>query len=132
MTTFDDVIVTDECTIQLKCHRKSVSERERCQEDYMWGGMSKQGATQLVMFSGIMYATFFFPKRSTKGQKHKRMLCGAFFAVCGLHIQGYCTISPHLTALHWHRNLRMYYTKQRQWTYSRSYLQTDYSREYTQ
>ena len=33
-----------------------------------------------------------------KGQKQERMLCGAVFAVCGLHIQGYWTLSLHLAA----------------------------------
>ena len=31
-----------------------------------------------------------------KGQKQEGMLCGKIRAVCGLHTQGYCTISLHL------------------------------------
>ena len=36
-----------------------------------------------------------------KGQKQERMSCGEVFAVCGFHIQGYCTIFPHLASLPW-------------------------------
>ena len=66
--TFDNVVFTDESTIQLECHRRKCFRKKKMPRRlkyrhkhlpkvHVWGGISKQGATQLVMFSGIMNAT---------------------------------------------------------------------------
>ena len=62
---FYDVIFSDECTVQLEshsriCFRNQNEKRGLKQRPkhpiklYIWGGISKRGATKLVMFSGIM------------------------------------------------------------------------------
>ena len=64
--TFDDVIFTAESTIQ--CHhrkcfwkykmpRKLKYMHKHQPKIHVWGGILKQGATQLVMFNSIMNAT---------------------------------------------------------------------------
>ena len=65
---FDDVIFTDESTVQLECHRRRCFRKRKTPRKlkykhkhplklHMWGGISKRGATQLVIFDGIMNAT---------------------------------------------------------------------------
>ena len=66
--TFDNVIFTDESSIQLESHRRK-SFRKRGQprkmkykykhplKVHVWGGISKRGATHIVIFGGIMTAT---------------------------------------------------------------------------
>ena len=65
--TFDDVIFTDESTIQLDhhsriCFRKKLQPRALKQRAkhpvkiHIWGGISKKGATRVVMFTGNMNA----------------------------------------------------------------------------
>jgi len=65
---FDDVIFTDESTVQLECHRRKCFRKKKTPRKlkykhkhppklHVWGGISKQGATQLVIFDGIMNAT---------------------------------------------------------------------------
>ena len=65
--TFDNVIFTDESTIQLEhhsrlCFRKRRQLRSLKQRPkhpvkiHVWGGISKRGATKIVMFTGIMDA----------------------------------------------------------------------------
>ena len=64
---FEDVIFTDECTVQLDhhgrlCFRKEKEGRTLKQRPkhlvkvHIWGGISMRGATRLVMFTGIMNA----------------------------------------------------------------------------
>jgi len=64
---FENVIFTDECTVQLDhhgrlCFRKEKEQRllkqrpKHAAKVHIWGGISMRGATQLVMFSGIMNA----------------------------------------------------------------------------
>ena len=64
----DDVIFTDECTVQLECHRKVVYRKvgqppplvpkpKHPQKVHVWGGISSRGATAIVLFTGIMNAT---------------------------------------------------------------------------
>ena len=66
--TFDDVIFTDESTFQLECHRRKCFRKKKTPRKlkyrhkhppkvHVWAGISKKGATQIVMFSGIMNAT---------------------------------------------------------------------------
>ena len=66
--TFDNVIFSDESTFQLEYHRrknfckKTTPRKLKYRHKHplkihVWGGISKQGATQLVIFSGIMNAT---------------------------------------------------------------------------
>ena len=66
--TFDNVIFTDESTIQVECHRRKNFRKKKTPrmlkyrhkhplKIYVWRGILKQGATQLVIFSGIMNAT---------------------------------------------------------------------------
>ena len=67
---FDDVIFSDECSIQLH-HKKSVSYRKenscapmKCQPKHplkihLWGAISKMGPSPLVTFDGVMDATFY-------------------------------------------------------------------------
>lgn len=63
-----DVIWTDECSVQLESHRKVTYHRKgepskMCRRPkhppkvHVWGGISKQGATTVVIFTGIMNAT---------------------------------------------------------------------------
>ena len=65
---FDDVIFTDESTFQLECHRRKCFRKKNMPRKmkykhkhppkiHVWAGISKKGATQIVMFSGIMNAT---------------------------------------------------------------------------
>lgn len=66
----DDVIFTDECSIQLH-DNKSVAYRMKgsiaprhCRPKHplklhLWGGISKRGATSILAFDGIMCADFF-------------------------------------------------------------------------
>ena len=65
---FPDVIWTDECSVQLESHRKIVYHRRgepsklcgRPKHPYkvhVWGGISKHGATKIVIFTGILNAT---------------------------------------------------------------------------
>ena len=65
--TFDNVIFTDESTIQLDhhnhiCFRKKLQPRALKQRAkypvkiHIWGGISKKGATRVVMFTGNMNA----------------------------------------------------------------------------
>ena len=65
---FQDVIFTDECTVQLECHRRKPFRKTGAPRKlkyrhkhppkvHVWAGISKQGATKLIMFSGIMTAT---------------------------------------------------------------------------
>lgn len=65
--TFDDVIFTDESTIQLDnhgriCLRKKLQPRalkpraKHPAKIHVWGGISKKGATRIVMFTGTMNA----------------------------------------------------------------------------
>lgn len=64
---FDDVIFTDECSVQLDhhgrlCFRKEKQPRALKQRAkhpakiHLWGGISTRGATRLVMFKGTMNA----------------------------------------------------------------------------
>ena len=64
---FNDVIFTDESTVQLKsharlCFRKRLQPRILKQRDkhpikvHIWGGVSKRGTTNIVIFTGIMDA----------------------------------------------------------------------------
>ena len=68
---FNDVIFTDKCTFQLECHRrycfrknkmprKLKFKRKHPPKMYVWAGISKRGATKIVMFSRIMIATRYF------------------------------------------------------------------------
>lgn len=77
--SFDDVIFTDESSIQLGCNRQhvvskvvrnlkgKVISRDRPNitkvkhplKVHVWGGISRNGATKLRVFSGIMNAEFF-------------------------------------------------------------------------
>ena len=63
-----DVIFTDECTVQLESHRRKSFRKKNAPRKlkyrhkhppkiHVWGGISKRGATRLVMFQGIMTAT---------------------------------------------------------------------------
>ena len=65
--TFDDVVFTDESMIQLKpAHRKSYHQKNAPRKYrakpkhpvkvFVWGGISKRGATNVVIFSGVMDA----------------------------------------------------------------------------
>ena len=64
---FDDIIFTDESTVQLEqhsrlCFRKQHMPRNLKQRPkhplkvHIWGGISKRGATNVVIFTGIMNA----------------------------------------------------------------------------
>ena len=64
---FHHVIFTDESTVQLKCHQRKCFRRKTPRKlkyqhrhppkVHVWGGISNQSATQLVIFDGIMTAT---------------------------------------------------------------------------
>ena len=65
---FEDVIFSDESTIQLETHRKRCYRRKNQPRKlkprpkhppkiHVWAGISKRGATSIVLFSGIMTAT---------------------------------------------------------------------------
>ena len=66
--TFDDMIFTNESTVQLECHRRKCFRKKKMPRKlkyehkhppkvHVWEGISKEGATQLVIFTGIMNAT---------------------------------------------------------------------------
>ena len=65
---FHNVIFTDESTVQLECHWRTCSRKKKTPRKlkykhkhppkvHVWSEISKQGATQLVIFDGIMTAT---------------------------------------------------------------------------
>lgn len=67
---FDDVIFTDECSVQLDNHSRICFRRIKQLRKYkprpkhpikvhIWGGISKSGATSIVIFTGIMTSTRF-------------------------------------------------------------------------
>ena len=67
---FDNVIFTDECSVQLDrhgrvCFRKENEPRKMKPRPkhplkvHIWGGISKKGATPLVIFKGILNAHHF-------------------------------------------------------------------------
>lgn len=71
--TFEDVIFTDESKIELsdvcrKSYRKKgqpIPRRKRAKHPYsmlVWGGISRRGATPLVMFNGIMDSDWYQKK----------------------------------------------------------------------
>ena len=64
----DDVIFTDESTVQIEGHRKVIFHKQgqpiklvarpkHPQKVHVWAGISSKGATTIVMFAGIMNAT---------------------------------------------------------------------------
>ena len=66
--TFDDVIFTNESTIQLDCHRRKSFRKRGAPRKlkyghkhppklHVWAGISRRGATNIVMFDSIMTAT---------------------------------------------------------------------------
>ena len=65
---FSDVIWTDECSVKIESHRKVTyywkgepakmcSKPKHPAKVHVWGGISKKGATSIVIFTGIMNAT---------------------------------------------------------------------------
>ena len=67
---FDDVIFTDECTVQLDHHGRLCFRKEKEPHGlkqrpkhptkiHVCGGISKRGATRIIMFNGIMNAIKF-------------------------------------------------------------------------
>ena len=65
---FEDVIWTDECSVQLELHQKityrkdgqpmkMVSRPKHPPKVHVWGGISARGATAVVIFTGILTAT---------------------------------------------------------------------------
>lgn len=67
MEKFDDVIFTDECTVQLEnhsrlCfrkHRQPWRLKQRAKHPvkvHIWGGISARGATNIIIFTGIINA----------------------------------------------------------------------------
>lgn len=67
---FEDVIFTDECSVMLENHTKILFHREWEQPNlkgrprhplkvHVWGGISKQGTTKLLIFDGKMDAGFY-------------------------------------------------------------------------
>ena len=65
---FDDVIFINESTFLLECHRRKRFRKRKTPQKlkyrhkhppkvHVWAGISKRGATHIVMFSGIMNAT---------------------------------------------------------------------------
>lgn len=67
---FEDVIFTDECSVEIDYHgrlcfrkigqlRKLKPRPKHPHKVHIWGGISKRGATQIVIFTGILTATRF-------------------------------------------------------------------------
>lgn len=65
---FNDVMFTDESSVQLETHRKRCYRKKRTPRKlkprpkhplkvHIWGGISKRGPTSVVIFTGIMTAT---------------------------------------------------------------------------
>ena len=65
---FEDVIWTDECSVQLESHRKityhkvgqpakMISRPKHPAKVHVWAGISAKGATAIVIFTGILTAT---------------------------------------------------------------------------
>ncbi|CAC5426752.1 unnamed protein product [Mytilus coruscus] len=70
---FEDVIFSDETTLQLHDNKTGAYRRKEsaaptnCRPKHtlkvhVWGGISKRGATQVLIFDGIMDAAFFVPE----------------------------------------------------------------------
>lgn len=70
---FEDVIFSDETTLQLHDNKVGAYRRKESAlptnakpkhplKVHVWGAISKRGATQLVIFDGIMDAAFFVPE----------------------------------------------------------------------
>lgn len=68
--SFDDVIWSDETTVQLESHRRRCYRKEGQKPHlkprpkhpvkvHVWGGISKKGPTQVCIFEGIMDATLY-------------------------------------------------------------------------
>lgn len=75
---FEDVIFTDECSVVLENHTKILFHREWEQPNlkgrpkhplkvHVWGGISKRGATKLLIFDGIMDAGFYVSEILSNG-----------------------------------------------------------------
>lgn len=69
---FDDVIFTDECTIEIDLHaghcfvkhgvkRRLKPKPKHSYKVHVWGGISRRGRTRLLIFTGIMGKVSFFP-----------------------------------------------------------------------
>ena len=67
-TDFDDVIFSDECTVQLESHRRITFYKKGQPVRYkmkakhppkvnVWGGISSRGATKVAVFTGTLTAT---------------------------------------------------------------------------
>lgn len=67
---FDDVIFTDECTVQLESHRRITFYKKGQPIKYkmkakhppkvkIWAGISARGATKVVVFTGTLTATHY-------------------------------------------------------------------------
>lgn len=67
---FDDVIWTDETSVQLQCHRRHCFRKKNEKAKlrprpkhplkvHVWAGISKRGATRVCIFEGIMDAPFY-------------------------------------------------------------------------
>ena len=65
---FNDIVWMDDCSVQLESHRKTSYHRKgepakMCSRPkhpaklHVWCGISKNGATSIVIFTGIMNAT---------------------------------------------------------------------------
>ena len=65
---FNDILFTDECSVQLdvhrrKCYRKKKQPWKLKQRPkhppkiHVWGGISKKGATSIMLFTRILNAT---------------------------------------------------------------------------
>ena len=61
--TFDDVIWTDETTVQLETHKRycyrKIGERPLPKPVHVWAGISKKGPTAVCIFEGIMDASLY-------------------------------------------------------------------------
>lgn len=75
---FNDVIFTDECSVLLENHTKISFHREWEQPKlkgrpkhpikvHVWAGISKKGPTKLLIFEGVMEASFFVTEILTNG-----------------------------------------------------------------
>ena len=73
---FEDIIWTNETTVQLESHRRH-SYRKKGEpavlkprpkhptKVHVWAGMSKKGKTLIVIFEGLMDATFYITVKKT-------------------------------------------------------------------
>lgn len=103
---FDNVIFSDETTVQLETHRRhcyrKLGEKPRPKprakhptKVHVWAGISRRGATQVCIFEGIMTAPLkFFSKPLSPSSKNTFLLLPALTDSCRIMILNTLLVQP--------------------------------------